>query len=75
MIISEAIILRQVLNHLATDMQNLKELAGTAEDLWDEFGEALPDDLFSADDRAAFTALQAKAQLRRDQLDARTVGA
>ena len=75
MIISEAIILRQVLNHLATDMQNLKDLAGTAEDLWDEFGDPVPAQLFNDVDRAAFTALQAKAQLRRDQLDARTVGA
>ncbi|KKN29621.1 hypothetical protein LCGC14_0842350 [marine sediment metagenome] len=73
MILSEAVQLRAVLHTLSTEMQRTKALALRAEELWAEFGEATPATLFTATERTQFVALQARAQLRRDQLDARTV--
>ncbi len=73
MILSEAVPLRAVLHTLSTEMQRTRDLAVKAEALWVEFGESVPVTLFTDAERAQFVALQAKAQLRRDQLDARPV--
>ncbi len=75
MILSEAVKLHAVLHTLSTEMQRTRALAVEAEALWAEFGDPAPATLFTDAERAQFVALQAKAQLRRDQLDARTVGA
>ncbi len=75
MIVSEAVKLRAVLHTLSIEMQRTRALAIEAEALWAEFGDPAPVTLFTDAERAQFVALQTKAQLRRDQLDARTVGA
>lgn len=74
MILSEAVELRSVLHTLTTEMVRTRDLALQAETLWDTFGDGSPAELFTAEERASFVALQAKAELRRDQLDVRTVG-
>ncbi len=75
MTLGEALELRARLHALTVGLDEVKRMAVEAEALWSEAGDPAPVTLFTDDERAQFLALQAKAELRRDQLDARTVGA
>lgn len=73
MILSEAFRLRGALDTLTVEMQRTRDMAIAIEAMWAAFGEPTPVTLFTDAERAEFVALQAKAELLRDTLDARTV--